>query len=91
MKTSKATIVATVIGYYLIAGAALVEFGTASGHPSATAARLAQREYSDLQKDEGSLTSDIKRLRRDLRDRPPRSWYLKTFEAMASAGAEGEN
>ena len=64
MKTSKTAIVASVIGYYLIAGAALVEFGTS---PSATAESQAQPVYSDLRTDELSLTGDIQLLRKDQR------------------------
>ena len=67
VKISETIIVVSVIGYYLLAVAALVEFVAVPGHPNAAAESQAQREYSDLQKDELSLTRDVKLLRRELR------------------------
>jgi hypothetical protein len=64
MKISNTTIVVGVIAYYLLAMAILVGFVVA---PNSSAERLAQRDYSDLEKDEGTLTSDIMQLRRELR------------------------
>jgi hypothetical protein len=63
MKTSNTTIVVGVIAYYLLAMATLVGFVAAPGHPES----LAQRDYTDLEKDEGTLTTDIMQLRRELR------------------------
>ena len=67
MKTSNTTIVVGVIAYYLLAMATLVGSVAIPGHPNASAERLAQHDHSDLEKDEGTLTSDIMQLRRELR------------------------
>ena len=66
MEIFKAKIAVTVVGFYLLAIAGLVGIMGVSARSHATGHGQAQRPSSDLEKDELSLTRDIKLLRRNL-------------------------
>lgn len=67
MKTFTKMMVGSSIGLSLLLVIVSVRSAAHSARAHEAAGVHAQREYSDLRKDELSLTSDVKQLRRDLR------------------------